>query len=54
MKNLINLSILLMLFTLTGCELVGDIFSAGFYTGLFVVILVIAVIIFVIAKIRRR
>jgi hypothetical protein len=54
MKNLITGSILLMLFTLTGCELVGDIFSAGFYTGLFVFILVIAIVIFIVAKIRRR
>ena len=53
MKNLIFGSILLMLFTLTSCELVGDIFSAGFYTGLFVVILVIAIIIFVVAKMRK-
>lgn len=43
-----------MMFTLTGCELVGDIFSAGFYTGLFVVILVIAILIFIVAKIRKR
>lgn len=54
MKNLITLSIVLMLFTLTNCELAGDLFSAGFYTGLFVVILVIAVIIFIVAKINRR
>jgi hypothetical protein len=54
MKNLIILSILLMLFTLTSCELAGDLFSAGFYTGLFVVILVIAIIIFIVAKINRR
>ena len=43
-----------MMFTLTGCEIVGDIFSAGFYTGLFVVILVIAILIFIVAKIRKR
>ena len=43
-----------MLFTMTSCEMVGDIFSAGFYTGLFLVVLVIAVIIFFIMKIRRR
>ncbi|MEX1238908.1 MAG: hypothetical protein WEB30_04295 [Cyclobacteriaceae bacterium] len=54
MKNLIFCGILLMLFTLSSCELVGDIFNAGFYTGLFVVILVIATIIFIVAKIRRR
>lgn len=54
MKNLVFVSILFMLVTLTSCELVGDIFGAGFYTGLFVVILVIAIIIFIVAKIRKR
>jgi hypothetical protein len=54
MKHLISLSILLMLLTLTSCELIGDIFGAGFYTGIFVVVLVIAIIAFLIFKIRRR
>lgn len=54
MKNLIVGNILLMLFALTSCDLVGDIFSAGFYTGLFVVILVITIIIFIVANIRKR
>ena len=54
MKNLIALSFLLMMFTLTGCELVGDIFGAGFYTALFLVFLVVAIIIFIVAKMRRR
>jgi hypothetical protein len=43
-----------MMVTLTGCELVGDIFSAGFYTALFVVFLVVAIIIFIVMKMRRR
>ncbi|MEX2233954.1 MAG: hypothetical protein WD824_17440 [Cyclobacteriaceae bacterium] len=54
MKNLLALSIVMMLFTLTSCELAGDIFSAGFYTGLFLVILVIAIIIFIVARMNRR
>jgi len=54
MKNLSILSIILMLFTLTGCDLAGDIFSAGFYTGLFIVFLVIAIIVFIIFKIKRK
>ena len=53
MKQLIALVILFMMFTLTGCELVGDIFSAGFYTGLLLVFLVIAIIVFIIARMRR-
>lgn len=54
MKNVIAFSMVLMLLTLTSCELAGDIFSAGFYAGLFIVVLVIAIIIFVVAKINRR
>jgi hypothetical protein len=54
MKNLTTLSILVMLLTMTSCELVGDIFSAGFYTALILVVLVIAIIAFVIIKVRRK
>lgn len=54
MKHLIALSIILVMFTLTGCELAGDIFSAGFYTGLFLVVLVIAIIIFIVMRFKRR
>jgi hypothetical protein len=54
MKYLFGLVFLMMMFTMTGCELVGDIFSAGFYTALFLVFLVIAIIIFVVMKMRRR
>jgi hypothetical protein len=54
MKNLTTLSIVVMLLTLTSCELAGDIFSAGFYTGLFIVLLIIAIIAFVVFKIRRK
>jgi hypothetical protein len=54
MKYLIALSIILMMFTLTGCELAGDIFSAGFYTGLFLVFLIIAIIVFIVLKRKRR
>jgi hypothetical protein len=54
MKNVIALSMVFMLLALTSCELAGDIFSAGFYTGLFIVVVVIAIIIFIIAKINKR
>jgi hypothetical protein len=54
MKNLTTLSIVLMLLTMTSCELVGDIFSAGFYTALILVVLVIAIIAFVVIKVRRK
>ena len=54
MKNFKDL-FLFMLLSLTGilssCEVVGDIFEAGVWTGLIIVVLVIAVIIWVIRKI---
>ncbi|HEU5147951.1 MAG TPA: hypothetical protein VFT90_14595 [Chryseosolibacter sp.] len=54
MKYLSLLTIALMLFALTGCELIGDIFSAGFYTALILVGIVIAIIVYIVAKVRRR
>lgn len=39
---------------LTSCEVIGDIFGAGVYTGMFIVIFVIAVVIFLIVKMVRR
>lgn len=54
MKNIIALSMVLMLLTLTSCELAGDIFSAGFYTGLFIVAVVIAIIVFIVIKLKGK
>lgn len=53
MRYIFSICLILMMFTLGGCEVIGDIFSAGFYAGIFVVILVVAVIIWIIAKLRR-
>jgi hypothetical protein len=38
--------------TLSGCELAGDIFEAGVWTGLIAVVLVVGIIGFLIAKVR--
>lgn len=55
MKTYIQRTILL-LFVLVGfasCEAIGDIFQAGMSVGIFLVILVIAVIIWIISKVRK-
>jgi hypothetical protein len=52
MKNIILLSFVMMLLTFTSCEAIGDIFSAGFYTGLFVVLAVAVLIIWLVGKRR--
>jgi hypothetical protein len=45
---------IIMLLTLTSCEIIGDIFSAGVYTGIFVGLLVIIVIIWIFVKLNKR
>jgi hypothetical protein len=52
MKNVIALSFVLMLLTFTSCEVIGDIFGAGFYTGIFVVVAIVAAILWLFF--RRR
>ena len=41
-------------FLLTGCEAIGDIFSAGVYTGIFFVVAIIVVIVVIVAKIGKK
>lgn len=55
MKNLIlrSLLLLLVMFSVTSCELIGDIFQAGVGVGIFLVILVIAVVVWAISKFRN-
>jgi hypothetical protein len=54
MKKSIAFSMILMLLTLTSCEIIGDIFSAGMYTGIFIVVLVIVIIIWIVIKLGKR
>lgn len=49
-KILKPLLLLFILFTATSCELVGGIFKAGMGVGIFIVIAIVAVIIFIISK----
>jgi hypothetical protein len=55
MKKYNQLSILLlaMVITLSSCELVGDIFKAGFWTAIILIVVVIAIIIWIINRFRR-
>ncbi len=53
-KRIIKLGLIaLMLTTLTGCELAGDIFEAGVGVGIFLVVAVIVLIIWLISKFRK-
>ncbi|WP_199170236.1 hypothetical protein [Flavobacterium sp. 2] len=49
-KILRMLMVFVILFSFTSCEVIGDIFKAGMGFGIFIVIFVIAIIIFIFAK----
>ncbi|MEO8150284.1 MAG: hypothetical protein ABI723_21800 [Bacteroidia bacterium] len=56
MKNQFFISALLatLLTSFTGCEIVGGIFKAGMGVGIFIVVLVIALIIFLISRMGKN
>jgi len=51
MKKLQVFSILALLLSLSSCQIIGDIFKTGVGVGVFLVIAVIGLVIFVIAKV---
>ncbi|HEY0897255.1 MAG TPA: hypothetical protein VGE15_11935 [Sphingobacteriaceae bacterium] len=53
MRKLYIFPVLLILTSLTGCELIGDIFKTGFYAGIFIVIAIILLVFWLLSRIRR-
>jgi hypothetical protein len=54
-KNITRLlMVFVILFTFTSCEVIGDIFKAGMGFGIFIVIFIVAIIIFIFAKLFGR
>ena len=51
MKKLSLAGIMCLLLSLSSCEVVGGIFKAGMGVGIFIVVAVIALVIFIIAKV---
>lgn len=45
------LMVFVILFSFTSCEVIGDIFKAGMGFGIFIVIFIIAILIFILAKV---
>jgi hypothetical protein len=45
--------LLLLSITVSGCDLIGGIFKAGFWTGIIIVVLVVVGIVFLVGKARR-
>lgn len=53
MRALTVLLLMLMTTTLTGCELIGDIFRAGVWVGVIAVLAILALIGFLFSRTRR-
>lgn len=53
MRTLLFVLLLLSTMTLAGCEVIGNIFQAGMWVGMILVVLVLAGIAFIAAKLRR-
>ena len=53
MKNSLYAALAFIMVTLSSCELVGDIFKAGVWVGVLIVVGIIALIIFLISKARK-
>jgi hypothetical protein len=45
--------LIVMVVTLSSCELIGDIFQAGMAVGIFVVVAIVALLIWLISRFRR-
>jgi hypothetical protein len=53
MQRLSYLGLALLISSMTSCEVVGGIFKAGVWTGLILVAVVIAIVIFIITRFRK-
>jgi len=54
MRKLYSLLAMLTITLMSSCELVGDIFEAGAYTGIIIVVIIVALIIWLFSKFRSR
>ena len=54
MKKLNVLFFAAAMMALSGCSVIGDIFKAGAYVGIFAVIFVIIIILWIVSKFRGR
>ncbi|WP_165929552.1 MULTISPECIES: hypothetical protein [Chitinophagaceae] len=56
MKNGFSLitAMLVLMVTLSSCEVIGGIFKAGFWTAIVLIVLVIVIIVWILNRVRRR
>ena len=54
MKNWFIVPLLVLLVSLSGCELVGDIFEVGVWTGIIIVVIIVALVLWLLRKLFGR
>ena len=54
MRYYLIILVILSSMLLTSCEAIGDIFGAGVYVGVFISVLVVAILIYLFYKIFKR
>jgi cytosine/uracil/thiamine/allantoin permease len=54
MKNTFYPVLLMMVMFLSGCELVGDIFQAGVWAGVLIVVAIIGLVIYLVSKLSGK
>jgi FtsH-binding integral membrane protein len=52
-NTLITTLLAAMVVSLTSCQAIGDIFKAGMWVGIIVVVVIIAVVLWLIGKVRK-
>ena len=52
-KGLLLTLLTLITFTISSCEVIGDIFKAGVWVGILIVVVIVGVIFWLIGKARR-
>jgi len=54
MRNILYVFLAFITFSLSSCELVGDIFKAGVWVGVLIVVAIVGLIIYLISKVSGR
>jgi hypothetical protein len=52
-QNSVITLLALVIVTLTSCEAIGGIFKAGMWVGVIVVVLIVAIVLWLIGKVRK-
>jgi hypothetical protein len=52
-RSYVSMLLILLMFTMSSCEIIGDIFEAGMWTALIIIVLIIALVGWIFSKLRR-